>query len=229
VVITAFADKSFTFIMKTPPATVLIKKAIGIARREAPSRMTNKVGTLTRAQCEAIATQKDARPDRRRSWTLPSVPSPAAPGPWASPWRESEMAALSKRQKAVKGKVDAVAPDVCRRRRAEAGAKNTRRAKFDESIDVAVGLGVDPRKSDQIVRGSVVLPAGTGKTIRVAVFAQGDKAVAARQGGRGRHRRFRGPRRRDQGGRHQFRSGHRHPRRDARRRSARPDPGSRAA
>jgi large subunit ribosomal protein L1 len=56
-------------------------------------------------------------------------------------------------------------------------------AKFDESIDVAVNLGVDPRKSDQVVRGSVVLPAGTGKTVRVAVFAQGDKADAARAAG----------------------------------------------
>jgi large subunit ribosomal protein L11 len=57
VVITAFADKSFTFIMKTPPATVLIKKAIGIAKGSAKPH-TAKVGTLTRAQCEAIATQK---------------------------------------------------------------------------------------------------------------------------------------------------------------------------
>jgi large subunit ribosomal protein L1 len=55
-------------------------------------------------------------------------------------------------------------------------------AKFPESIDVAVNLGVDPRKSDQVVRGSTVLPNGTGKTVRVAVFAQGenaDKATAA--------------------------------------------------
>lgn len=52
-------------------------------------------------------------------------------------------------------------------------------AKFDESIDVAVQLGIDPKKSDQLVRGSVVLPAGTGKTMRVAVFAQGDKAQQA--------------------------------------------------
>ncbi|MCL2645268.1 MAG: 50S ribosomal protein L1 [Betaproteobacteria bacterium] len=56
-------------------------------------------------------------------------------------------------------------------------------AKFDESIDVAVNLGVDPRKSDQVVRGSVVLPAGTGKTVRVAVFAQGEKVDAARAAG----------------------------------------------
>ena len=56
-------------------------------------------------------------------------------------------------------------------------------AKFDESIDIAVQLGIDPKKSDQLVRGSVVLPAGTGKAVRVAVFAQGDKAEQARAAG----------------------------------------------
>ena len=91
------------------------------------------------------------------------------------------MAKLSKRQKAVEGKVD--------RSKNYAGtealslAKELATAKFDESIDVAVSLGIDPRKSDQLVRGSVVLPAGTGKTVRVAVFAQGDKAEAAKAAG----------------------------------------------
>jgi large subunit ribosomal protein L1 len=56
-------------------------------------------------------------------------------------------------------------------------------AKFDESIDVAVNLGVDAKKSDQVVRGSVVLPAGTGKSVRVAVFAQGGKAEEAKAAG----------------------------------------------
>jgi large subunit ribosomal protein L1 len=56
-------------------------------------------------------------------------------------------------------------------------------ARFDESVDVAVNLGVDPKKSDQVVRGSVVLPAGTGKTVRVAVFTQGAKADEARAAG----------------------------------------------
>ncbi len=91
------------------------------------------------------------------------------------------MASQGKRQKAIRAAVD--------RQRlyplAEAleTVKTTATAKFDESIDVAVQLGVDPRKSDQIVRGSVVLPAGTGKTVRVAVFTQGDKADAAREAG----------------------------------------------
>ena len=61
--------------------------------------------------------------------------------------------------------------------------KKTATAKFDESIDVAVNLGIDAKKSDQTVRGSVVLPAGTGKSVRVAVFAQGDKAAAAKAAG----------------------------------------------
>src|SRR5512137_516028 len=61
--------------------------------------------------------------------------------------------------------------------------KQTATAKFDESVDVAVVLGVDAKKSDQAVRGSVVLPEGTGKTVRVAVFTQGAKADEARAAG----------------------------------------------
>ncbi|MDR2677931.1 MAG: 50S ribosomal protein L1 [Zoogloeaceae bacterium] len=91
------------------------------------------------------------------------------------------MAKLSKRQKALAGKIDA--QKLYPVAEALALAKETATAKFDESIDVAVNLGIDPRKSDQLVRGSVVLPAGTGKQVRVAVFAQGDKAEAAKAAG----------------------------------------------
>jgi large subunit ribosomal protein L1 len=91
------------------------------------------------------------------------------------------MANISKRRKSIAGKVD----------RAKAYAvidamrliKETATAKFDEAVDVAVNLGIDASKSDQTVRGAVVLPAGTGKKVRVAVFAQGDKAQAAREAG----------------------------------------------
>ena len=91
------------------------------------------------------------------------------------------MAKLSKRAAAIAAKIDRTKfyPVA----EALALVKETAIAKFDESIDVAVQLGVDPKKSDQIVRGSVVLPAGTGKSVRVAVFAQGDKAEAATAAG----------------------------------------------
>ncbi|MGC3979289.1 MAG: 50S ribosomal protein L1 [Paludibacteraceae bacterium] len=91
------------------------------------------------------------------------------------------MAKLTKKQKALQGKIDR--NKLYAATEALALAKETATAKFDESIDVAVNLGIDARKSDQLVRGSVVLPAGTGKTVRVAVFAQGDKAEAAKAAG----------------------------------------------
>ncbi len=91
------------------------------------------------------------------------------------------MAKLSKRVKAMKAKVDR--NKVYAFDNAVAIVKEFATAKFNESIDVAVQLGVDPKKSDQVVRGSVVLPAGTGKTVRVAVFAQGEKAEQAKAAG----------------------------------------------
>ena len=91
------------------------------------------------------------------------------------------MAKLSKRVKEMKAKVDR--NKVYAFDNALSIVKEFATAKFNESIDVAVQLGVDPKKSDQVVRGSVVLPAGTGKTVRVAVFASGDKAEAAKAAG----------------------------------------------
>ncbi|MDR1350474.1 MAG: 50S ribosomal protein L1 [Zoogloeaceae bacterium] len=91
------------------------------------------------------------------------------------------MAKLSKRQKALVGRIEA--QKLYPVSEALNLAKAAATAKFDESIDVAVNLGIDARKSDQLVRGSIVLPAGTGKTARVAVFAQGEKAEAAKAAG----------------------------------------------
>jgi len=91
------------------------------------------------------------------------------------------MRPKSKRYQAVRAKID----------RAKAYAaqdalklvKESATAKFDESIDVSINLGIDAKKSDQTVRGSIVLPQGTGKSVRIAVFAQGDRAAQARQAG----------------------------------------------
>ena len=91
------------------------------------------------------------------------------------------MAKLSKRVQALRAKVDRNKNYPLTE--ALALVKESATAKFDESVDIAVDLGVDAKKSDQLVRGSVVLPAGTGKSVRVAVFAQGDKAEAARAAG----------------------------------------------
>lgn len=91
------------------------------------------------------------------------------------------MAKLTKRQKAIREMVDA------EKQYAVVEAfdllKSLPRAKFVESVDVSINLGVDPRKSDQVVRGSTVMPNGTGKNVRVAVFTQGANAEAAKEAG----------------------------------------------
>jgi len=91
------------------------------------------------------------------------------------------MAKLTKRQKAFREKIEAGklydiddALNIL---------KELPAAKFEESVEVAINLGVDPKKSDQVVRGATVLPNGTGKTVRVAVFAQGDNAQKATDAG----------------------------------------------
>ena len=91
------------------------------------------------------------------------------------------MAKLSKRQKMIREKVTpgkVYSPD-----EAFSLLKELSKVKFRESVDVAVNLGVDPRKSDQVVRGSTVLPHGTGSAVRVAVFAQGENAEKAKAAG----------------------------------------------
>src|SRR3954451_4205989 len=88
---------------------------------------------------------------------------------------------LSKRWKGLRAKVDR--SKVYAVDEALTLVKETAVAKFDESVDVAVNLGVDAKKSDQAVRGSVVLPAGTGKAVRVAVFTQGAKVEEAKAAG----------------------------------------------
>ncbi|MBD3671838.1 MAG: 50S ribosomal protein L1 [Gammaproteobacteria bacterium] len=91
------------------------------------------------------------------------------------------MAKMSKKLKVIREKLDA--NKIYAIDEALGLLKELPKAKFTESVDVAVNLGVDPRKSDQVVRGSTVLPNGTGKTVRVAVFAQGENADKAKAAG----------------------------------------------
>ncbi|MFW6574599.1 50S ribosomal protein L1 [Acinetobacter baumannii] len=91
------------------------------------------------------------------------------------------MAKLTKRQKAITAAVEA--NKVYTLEEAVQVLNSLPAAKFKESLDISVNLGVDPRKSDQVVRGATTLPAGTGKTVRVAVFAQGAQAEAAKEAG----------------------------------------------
>jgi large subunit ribosomal protein L1 len=91
------------------------------------------------------------------------------------------MANVSKRYKAVRAKVSR--DKLYGLKDALQLVKESATAKFNEAVDVAINLGIDAKKSDQNVRGSVVLPQGTGKTVRVAVFAQGEKAQQAKDAG----------------------------------------------
>ncbi len=187
VVITAYADKSFTFIMKTPPATVLIKKAAKVEKgSQRPQRRQGRQADARAGRGDREG--EDAGPHRRRHGRR----RPHDRGQRAQHGHhrrrgevimaaEQKLPKLSKRMKTVRAKVDhskAYPIDDALKL-----VKETAVAKFDESVDVAVNLGVDAKKSDQTVRGSVVLPAGTGKKVRIAVFAQGDKAKAAQDAG----------------------------------------------
>lgn len=91
------------------------------------------------------------------------------------------MAKISKRMKAIEEKVDPTRQYAISE--ALSLLKDLSSVKFDESVDAAINLGVDPRKSDQNVRGSTVLPHGTGKSVRVAVFTQGENAEKAKEAG----------------------------------------------
>ena len=91
------------------------------------------------------------------------------------------MTHISKRYKAIRAKVDTAKTYPAQE--ALKMVKDNATAKFNESVDVSINLGIDAKKSDQTVRGSIVLPQGTGKSVRIAVFAQGDKANQAKESG----------------------------------------------
>ena len=151
VVITAFADKSFTFVMKTPPATVLIKKAAKIERGSAKPH-TDKVGKITRAQAEEIAKAK--MPDLTAAdWKPACARSPA--GPHDGHHGGGSVMAHVPSARRPSRKVDA-RKTYPRRRCPDADQGQCATAKFDESVDVAVASVSTPRSRIRSVRGSVV-------------------------------------------------------------------------
>ena len=179
VVITAFADKSFTFVIKTPPATILIKKAIKLDKGSATSAQGQ--GRQDHARSARRNRQdQDERHDRCRSGCCRSYHRRFCPLDGRECGGRVNVQADQK-TKDLAGKVDS--NKLYPLADALGLVKECATAKFDESIDVAVQLGIDAKKSDQVVRGAVVLPNGTGKTKRVAVFAQGAKAEEAKAAG----------------------------------------------
>ena len=225
VVITVYADRSFTFITKTPPASVLLKRAAGW-RRGRRSRARRRSGKVTRQQVEEIARLKmpDLTAADRRGGDAHRRghgAQPRARGGLGDAWRRRASDIGRRRRRSIATRRYPM--DEAIRTLLDAGGE----AKFDESVELAVRLGVDPRQADQNVRGTVVLPHGTGKTVRVLVFAKGDKAQGG-AGSRRRPRRRRGHRQEDPGRAvARVRHGHRHARHDGAGRPARE--GARAA
>ena len=214
--ITIFEDRSFTFILKTPPAADMLRKAAGIDKGAAATGK-EKAGTRHAGPGPGDRADQDGRPERHRhrrghahhrghraldGHRGPQLASQHGPGRrhrdrrttagTSTPRRQGEvpirgrqevpnMPKHGKRYVEVAKLVDretVYLPD-----QAVQLLKDTAKVNFDPSVEAHIRLGVDPRHADQMVRGTVVLPHGVGKTIRVLVFAQGDKAREALDAG----------------------------------------------
>ena len=177
VVITAFGDRTFTFITKTPPNTYFLKKAAGITKgtTDAGQGRGCRPGDDGAAARDRRGEDEGHERQRRRG----RGEHAGGLGPFDGPYRGGGLSAwhttsASKRlEKAVDGTkaypleaaIELVKPNA--------------KAKFDETVEMSMNLGIDPRHADQMVRGLVSLPNGTGKTVRVGVFARGAKAEEA--------------------------------------------------
>ena len=153
VVITVYADKSFTFITKVSPVPALIKKAAGIESGSGePNR--KKVGKLTKAQVQDIAQKK--MPDLNLTGN--------------TMFRGKKYKKIA--ESIDRNKAYDLAEAVQILKKSE--------LKFDQTVEIHFNLGVDPKHSDQVVRGTVVLPHGTGRQVRVLVFCKDNNLEVAK-------------------------------------------------
>ncbi len=179
VVITIYADRSFTFEMKTPPMSFFIKKAAKLTSgSKLPGR--DKAGAVTKAQVREIAEAEDEGSELRHRR------SGHEDGRGLSPFDGRRgggvtVMAIAKRLKKAREGVDR--EKLYPLAEAIKMVKERATSKFDETVEIAINLGVDPRHADQMVRGVVTLPNGTGRTLRVGVFARGAKADEAKAAG----------------------------------------------
>ena len=193
VVITVYEDRSFTFVTKTPPAAVLIKKACGIDKASGvPNK--NKVATISKADVQKIAETKMPDLNAANLESAMSMIAGTARHGYSSRrliplWEEvSDLTTggnliMKHGKKYTDGAKLIDRSNLYDSKEALDLTVKTATAKFDETVEVHIRLGVDSRHADQQVRGAVILPNGTGKDVKVAVFAKGDLAKAATEAG----------------------------------------------
>ena len=206
VVITAFADRTFSFITKTPPNTYFLMKA---AKIDKGSQTVGKSAPVGPADHVAVARDRRAEDEgheRQRRGRGGADADRAPLARWASRWWRAEPWRKDKRLQKAYENVDTAKSyplaDAIKL------VKQNAKAKFDETVEMSMNLGIDPRHADQMVRGLTSLPNGTGKTVRVRgvrTRAEGGGGP----GGRCRCGRRRGPRREGSGWRDRVRPLHR--------------------
>ena len=175
--LTIYEDRSFSFITKQPPAAELIKQAAGIETgSDVPNR--NKVATLTRSQLRDIAERKMVDLNANDVDNAMRIIAGTARSMGVE---VDGMTAHGKRYREAAGAFDGERE--YQPREAMRILKAQPDAKFDETVEVAFRLGLDTRKADQTLRGTVSLPNGTGRSVRVGVFATGEKAREATEAG----------------------------------------------
>ena len=181
VVITAFSDRSFTFKMKTPPASFFLKKAakIEFCVEDAGPRRSRRFGDDRAVPRNRRDQDRGSQREGSRSGNEDYCRFRPFHGPAGCGVRAMSKAGkrIDKAREGIDVKKAYTLDDAVKL------VKERATAKFDETIEVAIALGVDPRHADQMVRGVCALPNGSGRTVRVAVFAKGDKADAALKAG----------------------------------------------